>query len=78
MSNDPFRRPVLIQYRNKLWWWRGLADHAGRYHLTNPFDDRAGILAEPEDTRMVRGEERAQQIAAIDAELSERQIGGDS
>jgi len=71
-SNDPFRRPVLIQHRNRFWWWRGLADASGRYHLINPFDDESGCLAEPEKCRIIRGGERRTQIEAIDNELGER------
>jgi len=72
LGNDPFRRPVLVHHRNRYWYWRGLADCDGRYHLLNPFYDDAGCLAEPSTCRMVRGDERILQLNAIDRELTDR------
>lgn len=72
MNNDPFRRPIIVKARGLFWWWRGLADADGRYHLSDPFDDKRGILVEPQHCLIIRGAERVKQIAAIDAERKDR------
>lgn len=58
-------KPRLIRYQGSIWEWWGIKDHNGRLELHHLTRDGEGIMAKPEQTHELTGQEYEIQMEAI-------------